>query len=153
MRRRNLTNGYERDPLLKVGTGAMIVALGFALVVAVAASLERPMQVAAAKSEKMSSTTRPLVRSDPGVVPWVERDIPPPKPKVVTEPAGDLQPASVPKPDKRPVPSGPRPEQQTGTLPREDRVTPSRQKDRSTRHTTAATTSRPAPSCPSPSPP
>ncbi len=120
MRRRNLTNGYERDPLLKVGTGAMIVALGFALVVAVAASLEGPMQVAAAKSEKMNSTTRPLVRSDPGVVPWVERDIPPPKPKVVTEPAGDLQPASVPKPDKRPVPSGPRPEQQTGTLPREE---------------------------------
>ena len=98
----------------------MIVALGFALVVAVAASLEGPMQVAAAKSEKMNSTTRPLVRSDPGVVPWVERDIPPPKPKVVTEPAGDLQPASVPKPDKRPVPSGPRPEQQTGTLPREE---------------------------------
>jgi sortase A len=118
VRRRNLTIGYERDPLLKVGTGAMIVALGFALVVAVAASLEGTMQVAAAKSEKVSSTTNPLVRSDPGVVPWVERDIPPPKPKVVPQPAVDLQPASVPKPDKLPVPPGPRPEQQTGPLPR-----------------------------------
>jgi sortase A len=104
----------------------MIVALGFALVVAVAASFEGTMQVAAAKAEKMNSTTRPLVRSDPGVVPWVERDIPPPRPKVVTEPAppsrqaGDLQPASVPKPDKRSIQPGSRPAQQTIPLTRED---------------------------------
>jgi sortase A len=125
VRRRNFTNGYERDPLLKVGMGAMIVALGFAIVVAVAASLDTPMQVASAKPEEVKSTTASLVRSDPGIVPWVERDIPPPKPEVVPEREASPKPApapkaAVPKPDNQPTPPELRPEQQTRTPQRED---------------------------------
>src|ERR671910_117265 len=56
----------------------MLLALGFAIVVAVAAYLDRPMESAAAKPE-VKSATAPLVRSDPGVDPWVEKDIPPPR--------------------------------------------------------------------------
>ncbi|MEJ7814676.1 MAG: hypothetical protein WKF53_05810, partial [Rubrobacter sp.] len=63
---------------MRVGAGAMFLALGFAVVVAVA-TLERPIEPVAAKPE-VKSTTEPLVRSDPGVDPWVERDIPPPRP-------------------------------------------------------------------------
>src|SRR5215204_5124759 len=78
MRRWDPTHRFEGDPLIKVGAGAMVLALGFAIVVALAASLDRPMEPAAAKQE-VKSTTEPLVRSDPGVDPWVEKDIPPPR--------------------------------------------------------------------------
>ena len=56
----------------------MFLALAFTLVVGVAAYLDRPIESAAAKPE-MKSATEPLVRSDPGVDPWVEKDIPPPR--------------------------------------------------------------------------
>jgi hypothetical protein len=61
----------------------MVVALGFAIVVAVGASLDRPMEVAVANAAtaEPKPTTGPLVRTDPGITPWVERDIPPPKPR------------------------------------------------------------------------
>jgi sortase A len=107
----------------------MVVALGFAIVVAVAAYLDSPMQVAAAKPEKADSTAGPLLRSDPGVEPWVERDIPPPKPEIVPEPevvpepettpepAADPQPRTAPKPDRRPAPSVSRPERETSAPP------------------------------------
>ena len=78
MRRENLTRRFEGDPLLKVGGGAMFLALAFAVVVAVAAYLDRPIEPAAAKAE-VKSATEPLVRSDPGFDPWVEKDIPPPR--------------------------------------------------------------------------
>ena len=69
----------------------MILALGFAIVVAVAAALERPIEPAAAKPE-VKSATEPLVRSDPGVDPWVERDIPPPRPESTHRPSSPLGP-------------------------------------------------------------
>jgi sortase A len=78
VRREDLTRRFEGDPLLKVGAGAELLALGFAIVVAVAAYLDRPMESAAAKPEVKSATER-LVRSDTGVDPWVEKDIPPPR--------------------------------------------------------------------------
>src|SRR5215213_11549037 len=95
----------------------MIIALGFAVVVTVVASLERPMEPAVAKSE-VNSSTEPLVRSDPGFDPWVEKDVPPPKPEVIpkpspSEPIPDSPPVPTSKPDKHPQ-SGDPPEQ---TLP------------------------------------
>jgi len=56
----------------------MFLALAFAFVVAVATYLDRSIEFAAAKPE-VKSATEPLVRSDPGVDPWVEKDIPPPR--------------------------------------------------------------------------
>jgi sortase A len=104
VRIRDLTHRFESDPLLKVGAVAMVVALAFAVVVAVAAALERPIEPAVAKSE-VKSTTEPLVRSDPGVDPWVEEDIPPPRP--------DATPSlSSSQPDTRPA--GPNPEPRFG---------------------------------------
>jgi sortase A len=95
-----LRQRFARDPFLKVGVGAMIVAVGFAIVVAVAAFLERPIEPAAAKSEVKSVTEEPLVRSDPGVEPWVEKDIPPPRTKATSNSHTPSMPApkSAPKP-------------------------------------------------------
>jgi hypothetical protein len=78
VRLRDLTRDFERDPLLKVGAWAMIVALGFAIVLAVGASLDRPKQVAVATATipEPKSATEPLVRIDPGIDPWVEKVIP-----------------------------------------------------------------------------
>jgi sortase A len=118
VRLRDLIRDLERDPLLKVGAWAMVVALGFAIVVAVGASLDRPMEVAAANAAtaEPKPTAGPLVRTDPGITPWVERDIPPPKPKATPSqappPAVDPRPASVPKPTE---PPNPRPEQRAST--------------------------------------
>jgi sortase A len=86
VRRKNLTRRFEGDPLLKVGTGAMFLAFAFAIVVAVAAYLDRSIESAAAKPE-VKSATEPLVRSDPGVDPWVEKDIPPPRSRATSVPA------------------------------------------------------------------
>jgi sortase A len=59
----------------------MFLALAFAIVVAVAAYLDRSIESAVAKPE-VKSATELLVRSDPGVDPWVEKDIPPPRSRV-----------------------------------------------------------------------
>ena len=123
MRIRDLIRRSADDPLLKVGASAMIVALGFAIVVAVAAFLDEPKVAVAAKSSK-EAAVEPLVRSDPGVDPWVEKDIPPPKPAPEpkpppsSEPTVDSQPVSVSKPDKPPDPPKPepQPERQTQAL-------------------------------------
>ena len=113
MRLGDLTRGHERDPLFKIGVGAMIVALGFAIVVAVAASLDRPMKVAVAETQAKSSAHEQLVRTDPGINPWVEKDIPPPKPRAApkreTRPvAGETRPVAgsrpIPRPDRRTEP-------------------------------------------------
>jgi sortase A len=64
----------------------MFLALAFAIVVAVAAYLDRSIESAAAKPE-VKSATEPLVRSDPGVDPWVEKDIPPPRSRTIPVPA------------------------------------------------------------------
>src|SRR5829696_9029542 len=109
MRREDLTRRFERDPLLKVGMGAMILALGFAIVVAVAASLDQPIEPAAARPD-VKSATKPLVRSDPGVDPWVEKDIPPPRAEISptrstpSEPTVDSQQVSVSQSNPSPEP-------------------------------------------------
>jgi sortase A len=100
VRIRDLTHRFESDPLLKVGAVAMVVALAFAVVVAVAAALERPIEPAVAKSE-IKSTSEPLIRSDPGVDPWVEEDIPPPRPDVTPSPSSPSQPDTRPSPESR----------------------------------------------------
>src|ERR687889_1804074 len=64
----------------------MFLALAFAIVVAVAAYLDRSIGSATAKPEERFDTT-PLVRSDPGVDPWVEKDIPPPRSRATPIPA------------------------------------------------------------------
>jgi sortase A len=97
VRRKNLTRRFEGDPLLKVGTGAMFLAFAFAIVVAVAAYLDRSIESAAAKPE-VKSATEPLVRSDPGVDPWVEKDIPPPRSRATSVPARLSESAKPPDP-------------------------------------------------------
>ena len=105
MRLRDLTHRFEGDPLLKVGVGAMILAMAFAIVVVFAASLDRPLETAAAKPEA-KSTAEPLVRSDPGVDPWVEKDIPPPSSEASAMPAGPS--ASGSRPEAMSGPDSPR---------------------------------------------
>jgi sortase A len=109
VRRENLTRRLQGDPLLKVGAGAMFLALAFAVVVAVAAYLDRSIEPAAAKPE-VKSATEPLVRSDPGVDPWVEKDIPPPRSRATPVPSRLSQSAKPPDP-------GPTSESGSGTAP------------------------------------
>ena len=90
----------------------MILALGFATVVAFAASLESPMKPALAKQE-VKSDTEPLIRSEPSVDPWVEKDIPLPRPEVTS------RSPSPSNPDKRPEPK-PEPETRSGASQAED---------------------------------
>ena len=120
MRRENLTRRFEGDPLLKVGAGAMFLALAFAVVVAVAAYLDRSIEPAAAKPE-VKSATEPLVRSDPGVDPWVERDIPPPRSRATPVPSRLSQSAKPPDPGPTSESgSGTAPDQSHQSLPLED---------------------------------
>ena len=98
----------------------MVVALGFAIVVTVGVSLDRPMEVAAANAatSEPESATEPLVRTDPGIKPWVERDIPPPRPKASTEPQATPSPAPLPPPQpvSATIPTE-QPEPQRATMP------------------------------------
>jgi sortase A len=120
VRRENLTRRFEGDPLLKVGAGAMFLALAFAVVVAVAAYLDRSIESAAAKPE-VKSATEPLVRSDPGVDPWVERDIPPPRSRATPVPSRLSQSAKPPDPGPTSESgSGTAPDQSHQSLPLED---------------------------------
>jgi sortase A len=75
----------------------MFLALAFAVVVAVAAYLDRSIEPATAKPE-VKSATEPLVRSDPGVDPWVEKDIPPPRSLATPVPARLSDKPSDPRP-------------------------------------------------------
>jgi sortase A len=111
VRREHLTRRFEGDPLLKIGAGAMFLALAFAIVVAVAAYLDRSIESAAAKPE-VKSATEPLVRSDPGFDPWVEKDVPPPKSLATPVPA------RLSEPDRPPDPGpGPSSESRSGNGP------------------------------------
>jgi sortase A len=87
----------------------MFLALAFAIVVAVAASLDRSIESAAAKPE-VKSATEPLIRSDPGVDPWVEKDIPPPRSRATPVPARLSESNEPPDP-------GPASESGSGTAP------------------------------------
>ena len=105
MRREHLTRRFEGDPLLKIGAGAMFLALAFAIVVAVAAYLDRSLESAAAKPEAKSAT-EPLVRSDPGFDPWVEKDIPPPRSRATLVPARLSESDRPPDPGPGPLLEG-----------------------------------------------
>src|SRR3712207_674888 len=91
----------------------MFLALAFAIVVAVAAYLDRSIESAAAKPEVKSATER-LVRSDPGVDPWVEKDIRPPRSRPTPVPA-HLSDSDRPPDPWPPSESG------TGTAPDQSR--------------------------------
>jgi sortase A len=120
VRIRDLIRRSVDDPLFKVGASAMALALGFAIVVAVAAFLDEPERAVAAKSSK-EVAAEPLVRSDPGIDPWVEKDIPPPKPAPEpkqdppSEPTVDPQPVSVSRPEEKPDPPEPKPQPEQHT--------------------------------------
>jgi sortase A len=118
VRRENLTRRFEGDPLLKVGAGAMFLALAFAVVVAVAAYPDRSIEPAAAKPE-VKSATEPLVRSDPGVDPWVERDIPPPRSLATPARLSDRPSDTRPGPPSESG-SGRAPDQSRQSLPVDD---------------------------------
>ena len=100
-----------RDPLLKLGAAALALALLVAAAVAAYALLrERPAE-AAGRAVKSASYSEPLDRSDPGVDPWVEKDIPPPRmePEPEPEPPAPDPPAPRPEPQPEPEPE-PEPE-------------------------------------------
>jgi len=94
-------------------------------VVTVGVYLDRP-EVAAANAaiSETEPATEPLVRTDPGISPWVERDIPPPKPKATPRPQPNPSPpapvvapqqAVAPKPANPPEPPKPQPDEPTPT--------------------------------------
>ncbi len=83
------------DPLLRFGAAALVLALLFAAVVAAYALLKESPAEAADRAVKAASSPEPLVRSDPGVDPWVEEDVPPPR----IEPEPEPQPRPDPEPD------------------------------------------------------
>jgi sortase A len=104
-----------KDPLLRFGVAALALALLFAAVVAAYALLrERPAE-AADRAVKAASSSEPLVRSDPGVDPWVEEDVPPPRiepepePETVASDPPAPRPEATPEADPRPEPK-PQPE-------------------------------------------
>jgi sortase A len=107
VRLRDLTHWFEGDPLLKLGVGAMILAVAFAIVVSVAAFLDQPLETAAAKQEA-KSTAEPLVRSDPGIDPWVEKDIPPPSSEASPLPSSAAASAFGSRPESMSGPDRPR---------------------------------------------
>src|SRR5919107_5830742 len=70
---RRIKRRLAEDPLLKVGIVAMTLALALAGVVSLYIFTDETRQAIAAKSSR-ESTHEPLVRSDPGTDPWVERE-------------------------------------------------------------------------------
>ena len=107
----------------------MFLALGCAIVVLTYAFVGRPSERADAAVRPLTKTAakdapKPLVRTDPGINPWVERDIPPPKPKATPRPQPAPSPpapgvapqqAAAPKPAKLPEPPMPQPEEPAST--------------------------------------
>jgi sortase A len=114
------------DPLLRSGLTLMFLALACAVVVFAYAFGDRPPKRAdaaerVATKSATKSAAKPLVRSDPGIDPWVERDIPPPKPKVVV--GSEVTPNPTPPSEATPNPtlpqaaSAPKPAKQPRPLP------------------------------------
>jgi len=101
----------------------MFLALAFAIVVAVAAYPDRSIESAAAKPEVKYAG--PLVRSDPGVDPWVEKDIPPPRYQATPVPARLSESDKPPDPRSGPPSErgseyGSSPDQSRQSLPLDD---------------------------------
>src|SRR5215211_5123060 len=82
---RGIRRRLAEDPLLKVGIVAMTLALVLAGVVSLYVFTDETRQAIAAKSSK-EATHKPLVRSDPGTDPWVEREPSPPETSRSREP-------------------------------------------------------------------
>src|SRR5829696_45115 len=76
----------------------MALALGFAAVVGFFAFLERPQRVAA-KSPTEESTNQSLVRSDPGVEPWQEKEITAPPAEEYSTPQPESTQSETPQPE------------------------------------------------------
>ena len=107
----------------------MFLALGCAIVVLAYAFFGRPSERADAAVRPLTRTAamdapEPLVRTDPGINPWVERDIPPPKPKAAPRPQADPTPpapvvapqqAATPEPARQPGPPKLQPEKPAPT--------------------------------------
>jgi sortase A len=116
--------------LLKVGVFMMALALAFAAVVALAAFLDGPMEPAAAVKSTARAAAEPLVRSDPGVDPWVEKRVPLPRPEPRSTP--EPEPADPePEPEPRSEPEltatpAPQPEPQQEREPRPEPETEER---------------------------
>lgn len=108
--------------LLKVGVFMMTLALAFAAVVALVAFLDEPMEPAAAVKSTARAAVEPLVRSDPGVEPWVEERVPLPRQESaddsVPEPEPRFEPAPKATPPPEPDPQRQRPEPE----PQEERA-------------------------------
>ena len=98
--------------LLKVGVFTMTLALAFAAVVALVAFLDEPMEPAAAVKSTARAAVEPLVRSDPGVEPWVEERVPLPREASADDSAPEPEPQPEPTQTATPT-SEPRPEPQT----------------------------------------
>jgi sortase A len=104
----------------------MFLALGCAVVALTYGFVGGPSERADAAVTPLTETAatdapKPLVRTDPGINPWVERDIPSPQPKATPKPQADTSPppppvvspqqASAPKPAKQPELPKPQPEE------------------------------------------
>ena len=121
-----LPGGASGDPLLRFGAAALAIALLFAAAVAAYALLrERPAE-AADRTVRTATSSEPLVRSDPGIEPWVEEDVPPPRmePEPEPQPLPDPEPEPAvsdrpePQPEARPEPAPePAPEPKPGPEP------------------------------------
>ena len=119
--------------LLKVGVFMMALALAATAVVAFAAILDEPMSPAAVKSTAKPAV-EPLTRSDPGVDPWVEKNIPTPRLEPAAETAAEPQPAAAPQPSPEPQPEPqPKPDPQPEPPKSESRAQPEPQPESGTK--------------------
>jgi sortase A len=114
-----LSGHASGDPLLRFGAAALALALLFAAAVAAYALLKEAPAEAADRGVKVShSSSEPLVRSDPGVDPWVEEDVPPPRMESEPEPSPEPEtvasdpPGPRPEPAPQPKPQPPEPKPQ-----------------------------------------
>jgi sortase A len=100
------------DALLRFGAAALAIALLFAAAVAAYGLLREESAEAADRGvEAALSSSEPLVRSDPGVDPWVEEDVPPPRMEPEPEPSPEPETVASDPPGPRPEPA-PQPKSQ-----------------------------------------
>ncbi len=104
-----LPGGASGDPLLRFGAAALALVLVFAVAVAAYALLrERPAEAANGTVKASATSSEPLVRSDSGIEPWVEQDVPSPQIEPEPEPLPDPEPEPVatdqPAPQTEPTP-------------------------------------------------
>ena len=112
------------DPLLRFGVAAMAFALACAGLLAAYALLDGGSEKAKAEPAVKASASEPLTRSDPGVDPLKEEDVPPPRAEREPEPEAAPEPAQKPTPapptESAPAPQPepqPEPEPQTEADP------------------------------------